>query len=183
MLKAGRGRKKKIQEQSTVQIQDLPLEPRKRELSNEQEMAFLDRIRSFLGEQRTLILATCHESVPTCNLMSFALVPGRFSLVLVTPENSRKSKTLHQNGNVSLLVMDKAALAQDLKNGTAVTLNGRARAVVNQERLDLEEVFISRNPDLEAFARHDQSTLFRIEIHHLVAVTNFQELTELTLQS
>lgn len=165
-----------------MQIKDLPLEPKKSEPSGEQEKAFLDRIRSFLGEQRTLILATCHESVPTCNLMSFALAPDGFSLVLVTSENSRKSKTLHRNGNVSLLAMDKAALAQDLKNGTAVTLNGRARAVVDQERRDLEEVFIRRNPDLEAFARHNQSTLFRIDIHHLVAVTNFQELTELTLQ-
>ncbi|MDZ7761178.1 MAG: pyridoxamine 5'-phosphate oxidase family protein [Desulfovermiculus sp.] len=164
-----------------MQSLDLPLEPRKQVLAREEGEAFLTRMRTFLMEQRTLILGTCQESVPTCNLMSFALVPGRFSLVMVTPNKSRKSNTLRRNGNVSLLVVDQAALAQDLKNGTAVTLNGRAREVFDQERLDLEEIFIARNPNLEAFARNDQSDVFCIDIHHLVAVTNFQELTELAL--
>lgn len=164
-----------------MQSHDLPLEPKKRVPTREEEEAFLSRMRAFLSKQRTLILGTCQESIPSCNLMSFALMPDSFALIIVSPDNSRKSRALQQNGNVSLLVVDRAALDQDLKAGTAVTLNGRARSVADQERLILENVFIDRNPSLEAFARSDRSAVFRIDIHHLVAVTNFQELTELTL--
>jgi hypothetical protein len=86
------------------------------------------------------------------------------------------------NHNVSLLALDRAALEQDLEKGIVLTLNGRAREVKGSERQDLEKTFVSRNPSLEAFARSSGSAVFFVQVHHLVAVNNFQDLQELTLE-
>ncbi|MFO7803388.1 MAG: pyridoxamine 5'-phosphate oxidase family protein [Desulfovermiculus sp.] len=162
---------------------DLPLQPRRHVLDQEERGAFLAWVQSFLRSQKVLILAACQESMPACNLMSYGIAPGRCSLVIVTPNDTRKCRALRQNPNTSLLVLDKAALEQDLKNGVSLTLNGLAREVLDQERRDLEGVFIHRNPGLVAFARNPDSVVFCIDVYHLVAVTNFQDLRELTLES
>ena len=161
---------------------DVPLEPQKHVVTPEEQDAFLSWVYSFLNAQKTLILATCHQFVPNCNLMSFALVSRQCSLIIVTPVNSRKCRNLRQNHNVSLLALDQAALDQDLEKGIVLTLNGRAREVKGSERQDLEQIFLSRNPSLEAFARSSRSAVFFVQVYHLVAVNNFQELRELTLE-
>lgn len=166
-----------------MQNHDLPLQPRRQVLDQEGREDFLAWVHGFLRSQKVLILAVCKESMPTCNLMSYGIAPGQCSLVIVTPDDSRKCRALRQNQNASLLVLDQAAFNQDLKDGIVMTLSGVAREVSDQERQDLEEVFIHRNPDLDAFARDPDSVLFCIDVYHLVAVTNFQDLRELTLES
>ena len=161
---------------------DLPLEPRKQVVPNEEKEAFLSWVHAFLSSQKTLVLATCLQSVPVCNIMSFALVPGPCCLAIVTPVNSRKCRNLRQNPNVSLLALDPSAFTQDLEKGTGITLNGRAREAADRERQDLGQRFIDRNPALESFARSQHSAVFCIRVHHILAVTNFQDLTELRLE-
>ncbi|MFP4035027.1 MAG: pyridoxamine 5'-phosphate oxidase family protein [Desulfovermiculus sp.] len=166
-----------------MQKNDLPIQPRRQVLDEEAREDFLAWVHSFLRSQRVLILAACKEPMPTCNLMSYGIAPGQCRLVIVTPDDSQKCTALRQNQNASLLVLDQAALQQDLKNGIVLTLSGMAREVRGRERQELEEVFIQRNPDLEAFARNPASVIFDIDVYHLVAVTNFQDLRELTLES
>jgi nitroimidazol reductase NimA-like FMN-containing flavoprotein (pyridoxamine 5'-phosphate oxidase superfamily) len=160
----------------------LPLEPQRTVLAREDQESFLHWVHAFLADRKTLILATCRQTVPACNLMSFAPAPGACSLVVVSAADSRKCRTLRHNPNVSLLALDGKAFSQDLDQGTALTMNGRAREAAADERQGLEQVFIARNPSLESFARSPQSAVFCIRVHHLVAVTNFQKLTELHLE-
>ncbi|WP_027369420.1 pyridoxamine 5'-phosphate oxidase family protein [Desulfovermiculus halophilus] len=165
-----------------MSFHQLPLEPQKTVLAREDKESFLHWVHAFLAARQTLILATCWQAVPACNLMSFAPAPGVCSLVIVSPADSRKSRALRHNPNVSLLALDDKAYSQDLDQGTALTMNGRAREVAAGERQGLEQVFTARNPSLEPFARSPQSAVFCIRVHHLVAVTNFQKLTELHLE-
>lgn len=162
--------------------QNLPLQPSTSSVSPEEKDTFLFWVQSFLDDQRTVILATCQESTPACNLMCFGLLPKKCSLVLATPENTRKCRAMRHNPNVSVLAADGRAFNQDLQGGTAVTLNARAQEIQDQGRQKAEEAFIARNPDLKDFASSPQSVLFGIEVYHVVAVSNFQELTELYLE-
>jgi nitroimidazol reductase NimA-like FMN-containing flavoprotein (pyridoxamine 5'-phosphate oxidase superfamily) len=166
-----------------MQKNDLPLQPRRQVLDQKAREDFLAWVQSFLRSQKVLILASCKESKPTCNLMSYGIAPGQCRIVIATPKDSRKCTALRQNQNASLLVLDQAALQQDLKHGIVLTLSGVAREVRNKERQDLEEVFVHRNPDLDAFVRDPDTVVFCIDVNHLVAVTNFQDLRELTLES
>ncbi len=162
--------------------QNLPLQPSKRHVPPEEKDTFLSWVQTFLNDQRTLILASCQESTPACNLMCFGFMQKKCSLVLVTPENTRKCRAMRHNPNVSLLAADSRALNQDLQGGTAVTLNARAQEIQDHGRQKAEEAFIVRNPDLKDFASSSQSVLFGIDVYHVVAVSNFQELTELYLE-
>ena len=161
---------------------DLPLQPRKHEVSQQEREAFLAWLWEFLSERRTLILATCNDSVPACNLMGFVLASTECSLALATPKETAKHKAMLHNPAVSLMVLDAPALEQDLDRGTAVTLDGEAVEIRDaSERERWEAAFTKANPRLEDFVKSPQSALFRVDLRRVVSVTNFQQLSEITL--
>jgi len=161
---------------------DLPLQPQKHRISEPEREAFLAWLWEFLGAQKTLILATCEDSAPTCNLMGFALASAECSLALATPRDTTKHKAMRNNPAVSLMALDAPALEQDLERGTAVTLNGEAVEIRDtSRRKEWEAAFTKANPRLEDFVKSSGSALFRVDLRRVVSVTNFQQISEITL--
>ncbi len=161
---------------------DIYLQPERHRITPGERESFLAWLRDFLGERRTLVLATCSSSSPVCNLMSFALADEECSLLLATPVQSRKYETLLQNPAVSLMALDSAALEQDLERGTAVTLEGEALELREEEqRSHGESIYLAANPRLQDFVQSSGTALFRVSLHRVVRVTSFQQLSELTL--
>ena len=161
---------------------DLPLQPQKHQVSQKEREAYLTWLWQFLAERRTLILATCNDSVPACNLMGFVLASAECSLALATPKETAKYVAMLRNPWVSLMALDALALEQDLERGTAVTLDGEAVEIRGaSEREPWEIAFTKANPRLEDFVKSPQSALFRVDLRRVVSVTNFQQLSEITL--
>ena len=161
---------------------DLPLQPRKHEVSQQEREAFLAWLWEFLGAQKTLILATCSNSAPACNLMSFVLASAECSLALATPKETAKHEAMRHNPAVSLMALDAPALKQDLDRGTAVTLEGKAVEILDtSQRKEWEAAFTQANPRLEDFVKSPQSALFRVDLTRAVSVTNFQQISEIRL--
>jgi hypothetical protein len=162
---------------------DLPLQPQKHRVSGREREAFLTWLWEFLGAQKTLILATCSYTVPACNLMSFALASAECALALATPRETAKHEAMRLNPAVSLMALDAPALEQDLDRGTAVTLDGEAVEILDaRERERWEVVFTEANPRLEEFVQSPRSALFRVDLLRAVSVTNFQQISEITLR-
>ena len=163
-------------------MSDIPLQPRKHLVSREEREPFLAWLWEFLAAQRTLILATCNNQRPACNLMSFALASAEPALALVTPQETAKYETLRINPAVSLMALDPPALEQDLDRGTAVTLDGVASEILDaSKRRQWEAVFAAANPRLGEFVASPRSAVFRVDLRRVVSVTNFQQLSEITL--
>ena len=161
---------------------DLPLQPQKHQVSGQEREAFLAWLWEFLGAQKTLILATCKGSAPTCNLMSFVLASAECSLALATPKETAKHKAMRSNPAVSLMALDAPALEQDFDRGTAVTLDGEAMEIQDaSQREQWEAAFTKANPRLEDFVKSSGSVLFRVDLRRVVSVTNFQQISEITL--
>jgi len=161
---------------------DLPLQPQKHRVSEQEREAFLAWLWEFLGAQKTLILATCNDSAPACNLMSFVLASAECSLALATPRETAKYEAMRNNPAVSLMALDGPALEQDLDRGTAVTLDGEAVEIRDSsEREQWEAAFTKANPRLEDFVKSSGSALFRVDLRRVVSVTNFQQISEITL--
>jgi len=161
---------------------DLPLQPRKHEVSQQEREAFLAWLWEFLGAQKTLILATCSYTVPACNLMSFVLASTECSLALATPKETAKHEAMRRNPAVSLMALDVPALEQDLDRGTAITLDGEAVEILDaSQREQWEAAFTEANPRLEDFVKSSGSALFRVDLRRVVSVTKFQQLSEITL--
>lgn len=161
---------------------DIPQQPRKHVVTSRERDSFLAWLWRFLGERRTLVLATCNHSVPTCNLMSFALASAECSLLLATPAKTAKYDAMRANPAVSLMALDAPALEQDLDQGTAVTLEGEAAEILGSDERERQEIlFAKANPRLEDFVKSPSSALFRVDLRRVVRVTNFQQLSELVL--
>lgn len=73
------------------------IKPIKQDLTGQETKDYMVWLENFLRSQKTLVLATCHDNIPYCNLMSFALTEESKSLILITPVVTVKYENMSQN--------------------------------------------------------------------------------------
>src|SRR6056297_1365790 len=154
------------------------IKPIKQDLTGQETKDYMVWLENFLRSQKTLVLATCHDNIPYCNLMSFALTEESKSLILITPVVTVKYENMSQNRHVSLLIRDDHDPVT-FEKGTVVTINGTASEIQGSNRSEAEDLIIAKYPELEDFARSSETAVFRVYFQKAILVRHFQLLTEI----
>lgn len=132
-----------------------------------------DKVLQLLRENRLAHLGTCKDNIPSVSLMNFAFVEAdeRYGdsqepiVVVATPENTQKFVNITANPNVSLLFHNslrndqpKKSLSEYLQSVNqceltkrSVTLQGRARAVEDEEADYYRSKLLSQEPESKPF--------------------------------
>jgi len=140
-----------------------------------------ERCRALLEEQTLAVLATSEQGRPYTSLVAFAVTPDLRAMLFATARDTRKHANLTAEPRVSLLVDNRAQQNSDLQKGTAVTVLGRAETVEGSERERLQERFLARHPQLDAFVRSPSSALVRVRVEVYYLVSSFQQVVEIRL--
>ena len=137
------------------------------------------QLRALLEGQQLAVLATSEAGRPYTSLVAFAVAPDLDQLFFATARATRKYANLTAEPRVALLVDDRAHRESDLQEAIAVTALGRAETVEGAARAALQELFLARHPQLEAFVRDPACALIRVRVEVYYLVSSFQQVVEI----
>jgi nitroimidazol reductase NimA-like FMN-containing flavoprotein (pyridoxamine 5'-phosphate oxidase superfamily) len=142
------------------------------------DQAMRERIIALLESQPLAVLATQRDGQPYSSLMAFAYLDDLSEFVVATSNSTRKHQNISEDARVSLLVDNRSNSEEDFHAAAALTILGIARPVEDHQRGKYQQLYLKRHPALEKFISGPSVTIFRIEIHHYLLVSRFQNVIE-----
>ncbi|AQT69407.1 PPOX class probable F420-dependent enzyme [Anaerohalosphaera lusitana] len=136
------------------------------------------KLNELLTSQRLAVLCTQHQGQPYANLVAFSTSEDFKVICFATPRKTRKYDNIKQDGRVSLLVDDRENTAGDFTNAVAATAVGKA-IEVEKPRADIFGRYLGKHPELEPFAKSEDSAFFCVNVDSYIFVDNFQHVTEI----
>lgn len=108
----------------------------------------LDFAVDFLKQNGRLVLATSSENQPYCSLMSYVTDDSGRYVYLLTGKDTRKSRNIDDNPNVSLLI-DNRGQAEENSEVNALTVVGQAHKLTDENKKSgLVNKFFERHSEL-----------------------------------
>lgn len=149
--------------------------------------ALLERqIKELFQQQLLGVLATNTGAAiaePYVSLIAFAATGDLKGLIFLTSRATSKYNNIMANSQVSMLIDNRTNQAVDFQTALAVTVLGRAVEQHGTEKVSLLELFLTRHPELESFAREASSALFTILVNRYILVSRFQKIDKLVMDS
>ena len=143
------------------------------------------RVEALLRQTPYAVLCTQAEGQAYGSLMAVAVEPGLDRLYFATPTTTRKFANLSASRDVALVFDDRYQAPPpsqepglDLQDLSALTLQGRARALAGEERAAAAAALEARHPALCAVLAAPSCALFAVEVERGFFVTRFQEVAE-----
>lgn len=145
------------------------------------EQSIRSQILALLDSQLLAALSTQRNGQPYTNLISFAPADDLTTILFATPKATRKFNNIMEDSRVSLLVDNRSNRETDFHEAAAVTVIGKARETVPEERGPYMSVFLERHPYLKKFVESPTIALMKLTANHYILVTRFQKVLELHL--
>jgi heme iron utilization protein len=141
------------------------------------EMTELESVlRDLFSGQRYGVLGTQGAERVSLNLMAVAATDDLRFLILATERATTKYANLRHDPQVSLLVDNRANRSDDTQTALAVTVDGLAEEVSGPEREELEQLLLSRHPQLGAFVHSPTCSLFRVRVERYELVRGLYDV-------
>ncbi len=140
-------------------------------------------IHRLLSAQLQGVMATQQDAQPYTSLMAFAHTDDLRHLVFATFRETRKHANLMSNALVSFLIDDRSNDPGDYQRATALSVFGRAVAIVADERDAYLALFLAKHPSLHAFVGSPDCVLMRVEVSGYRLVSEFQSVRVLQMES
>jgi len=137
-----------------------------------------DILRNLCNSQPLAVLATAAATAPYASLVAVALTADLRCLYFVTPRATRKFNNLVSNGQVALLVDNRSNQVKDFRQAAAATMIGTAEELTGDEKNSALEIYLTRHPHLNNFARSPEAALFKVQIERINLVNGLQDVTE-----
>lgn len=134
--------------------------------------------RKLLAGEGLGVLATMGESSLRQGLVAFAATEDLLHVVFATPKYTRKYENILNTPEVSLLIDDRSNTSVDFLECTALSVQGKAEPVPEDEEEAFRKLYLERHPYLEEFLRAPSSALVRIRVELYSVVSNFQRVRE-----
>ncbi len=129
-------------------------------------------IMAMIMNHDTCVLATVSGAEPHCSLMSYAAADDGREIYLVSHKNTKKSKNIEGNSNVSLLIDSRAEVREKNRSRTkALTITGVMEKVQETEKSrEIAARLLARHPHLEEFLVHPEAEIlvFRARSYQLL---------------
>jgi general stress protein 26 len=148
--------------------------------SNEQ---FRQRLAELFRAQNLAALSTHHEGQPYTSLVAFHASDDLKNIYFVTPTTTRKFRNLTADSRVSAMINSSTNQTSDFHRAISVTAVGRARIVDGSDMATILAQYLDKHPHLEEFARSPSCALVSVSVKSYYMVKNFQNVTELHLES
>lgn len=144
-----------------------------------------ETLKQLFDTQQLAVLATrlCNSPGTYTSLVGFAASPDLRHILFATARGTRKYTNLKAHPEVSLLIDSRANRGQDFLDAAAVTVLGRALEIQDDQRNQALGLFLSRQPQLEAFAANPGTALVRVEVSSYFYVNHFENVVELSMES
>ena len=147
-------------------------------------MQDLEEVKRVLGElfaaQKLAVLATCDEKGhPYTSLMAFAATGNLDRLLLATERSSHKFANLRAEPRVALLIDNRSNRDSDLAEALAITVMGRAQEVDRADSGGLLQLYVAKQPQLEAFVNSPSCALISVQVEVYYVTSGFQHVAEL----
>jgi nitroimidazol reductase NimA-like FMN-containing flavoprotein (pyridoxamine 5'-phosphate oxidase superfamily) len=131
-----------------------------------------------LKDQAFGVLGTNHKGHAYASLVAFTATADVRFIYFATTRATRKYLNLVADGQVALLVDNRADQALPLYEAAAVTAYGTATEVSAAEHSDVLQVYLAKHPQLKPFVSAPTTAMFRIEVENYHLVQRFQKVTE-----
>jgi hypothetical protein len=139
----------------------------------------MQTLRKLLEDQLLGVLGTHSEGGPYTSLVGFAATPDLKHLLFATGRSTRKIANLVADARASMLVDSRTNRASDFTDSAAATAVGVVEEIGDDERADLEDLFLAKHPQLESFLRSPSCKFLRLRVSVYMVVTQFQHVIEL----
>jgi nitroimidazol reductase NimA-like FMN-containing flavoprotein (pyridoxamine 5'-phosphate oxidase superfamily) len=140
-------------------------------------------IHQLLSVQLQGVMATQQDAQPYTSLMAFAHTDDLRYLVFATFRETQKHANLMSNALVSFLIDDRSNDPGDYQRATALSVFGRAVAIVAGERAAYLSLFLDKHPGLKDFVGSPDCVLMRVEVSCYRLVSEFQTVRVLRMES
>lgn len=136
-------------------------------------------IRDLLASQKLAVLSTQDKGQPYASLVAFAATDDLKNMFFVTPKTTRKFAYLSANPQVAVLVNSSMNQEADFHHAISVTAVCRAREATAAEKEKFLNLYLSKHPYLEDFAKSPSCAFIALAIKSFYMVKNFQQVFEL----
>lgn len=142
-----------------------------------------NRIRNLLAHQNLGVLGTSDSGHPYTSLVVYAELPTLARLVFFTRRDRTKYRNLKSDSRVSMYIDSREKWQRDPATVEGLSIIGVAWEIkrTSDEFLELKELYLEKNPHMEAFVNDSDSNLFRINVESYKYVVNFDEAYELII--
>ena len=113
--------------------------------------------------------------------MGFAATPDLKQLLFATGRSTRKIANLRSDARASMLVDNRTNRASDFTESAAATAVGVVDEIGEEQRTELESLFLAKHPHLESFLGSPSCAFLQLRVSVYMVVTRFQHVVELRI--
>ena len=135
-------------------------------------------IAKILDSQQLAVLATVRDGQPYSSLMAYAHTPDLKTIIVATGTATRKFVNLTHESRVSLLIDTSNNCETDFHAAEALTILGTASPVDSYLAQTFQELYLKRHPYLINFITSPTTAIIKVEVHHYLLVSRFQNVME-----
>jgi nitroimidazol reductase NimA-like FMN-containing flavoprotein (pyridoxamine 5'-phosphate oxidase superfamily) len=138
-----------------------------------------DRLNDLCASQKLAVVSTHSGGQPYASLVAFVASDDLRHIFFVTARTTRKFINLTKDPRVAVLINSSTNTESDFHEAVSITATGIAEEIKGSERQDILELYLSKHPYLDDFAKSPSCALVRVAARSYYMVQNFQKVMEL----
>ncbi|MBM4145598.1 MAG: pyridoxamine 5'-phosphate oxidase family protein [Nitrospira sp.] len=139
----------------------------------------LERLNALDKDQLHAVLATESDGQPYTSMIAYAVTPDKKGIVFITPQKTRKYKSILKNNNVSILIDTRSNTEKDYMHAESLTILGNAFPVKKGRKWsELIRALIRKHPRLNEVIHSTETRLILVKIARCIHVSRFQTVSE-----
>ena len=143
-------------------------------------MSIPDQIEQMIADlcesQKYAVLATQRDGRPYLSLLAFVSTPDMRELIFATERDTTKYVNLVAHPRVAFLIDNRSNRSLDTEDGMAATVLGAAEEVSEDEREQVQRVYLAKHPHLDGFVGSHSCALVRVKVERYVVAIGIGEV-------
>ncbi len=137
-----------------------------------------NRLRNLFESQKLAVVSTQTGGQPYASLVAFVATDDLRHIFFVTARTTRKFSNLTSDSRVAVLINSSINQESDFHEAISITVTGTAEEILGSERADILDLYLSKHPYLEDFARSPSCAVIKVAAKSYYMVQNFQNVME-----
>ena len=137
-----------------------------------------NRLRNLFESQKLAVVSTQTGGQPYASLVAFVATDDLRHIFFVTARTTRKFSNLTSDSRVAVLINSSINQESDFHEAISITVTGTAEEIMDSERADILDLYLSKHPYLEDFARSPSCAVIKVAAKSYYMVQNFQNVME-----
>ena len=137
------------------------------------------RLKDLCTSQKLAVVSTQSGGQPYASLVAFVASDDLRHIFFVTARTTRKFANLTKDPRVAVLINSSTNAETDFHEAVSITVTGIAEEMKDTDRQDILQLYLSKHPYLDDFAKAPSCALIRVTARSYYMVQNFQNVMEL----